>query len=67
MFRQVHEPGRLGLSDFTAMADAGITIAGVQLAPVRGRSLRGWEGLGSGIVGEHLNEATTNWPGSILE
>jgi transposase InsO family protein len=31
MFRQVHEPGRLGLSDFTAMADAGITIAGVPL------------------------------------
>jgi Mu transposase, C-terminal domain len=31
IFRQVHEPGRLGLSDFTDMADLGITIAGVVL------------------------------------
>jgi iron complex outermembrane receptor protein len=31
IFRQVHEPGRLGLSDFTEMADRGITIAGVVL------------------------------------
>jgi len=28
MFRQVHEPGRMGLSDFTDMADLGVTIAG---------------------------------------
>jgi hypothetical protein len=28
IFRQVHEPGRLGLSDFTGMDDAGITIQG---------------------------------------
>ncbi|MEW5425265.1 IS21 family transposase [Amorphus sp. 3PC139-8] len=27
IFRQVHEPGRLGLSDFTDMGGAGITIA----------------------------------------
>ena len=27
MFRQVHEPGRMGLSDFTDMADLGVTIA----------------------------------------
>jgi transposase InsO family protein len=27
IFRQVHEPGRMGLSDFTDMADLGITIA----------------------------------------
>jgi transposase InsO family protein len=28
IFRQVHEPGRMGLSDFTAMAGVVITIAG---------------------------------------
>ena len=32
MFRQVHEPGRMGLSDFTDMADLGVTIAGAPLA-----------------------------------
>jgi hypothetical protein len=31
IFRQVHEPGRLGLSDFTDMSDLGITIAGLPL------------------------------------
>ena len=31
IFRQVHEPGRLGLSDFTGMDDAGITIQGQAL------------------------------------
>jgi hypothetical protein len=31
MFRQVHEPGRLGLSDFTAMADLNVTVAGEAL------------------------------------
>jgi transposase InsO family protein len=31
MFRQVHEPGRMGLSDFTDMAELGITIAGERL------------------------------------
>lgn len=28
IFRQVHEPGRMGLSDFTDMADLGVRIAG---------------------------------------
>ena len=28
IFRQVHEPGRLGLSDFTDMASLGVSIAG---------------------------------------
>ena len=28
MFRQVHEPGKMGLSDFTAMGKLGVTIAG---------------------------------------
>ena len=31
IFRQVHEPGRMGLSDFTDMADLSVTIAGGQL------------------------------------
>ena len=29
IFRQVHEPGRMGLSDFTEMADGGVCVAGV--------------------------------------
>jgi hypothetical protein len=29
IFRQVHEPGRMGLSDFTAMAELSVTVAGV--------------------------------------
>jgi hypothetical protein len=31
IFRQVHAPGKMGLSDFTDMADLGVTIAGVRL------------------------------------
>jgi transposase InsO family protein len=31
MFRQVHEAGRLGLSDFTEMGDLGVTIMGATL------------------------------------
>ncbi len=31
IFRQVHDPGRLGLSDFTDMSDLGVTIAGAPL------------------------------------
>jgi hypothetical protein len=31
IFRQVQEPGRMGLSDFTDMTDLGVTIAGVRL------------------------------------
>jgi hypothetical protein len=31
IFRQEHPPGRLGLSDFTGMADRGVGIAGVPL------------------------------------
>ena len=30
-FRQLHEPGRLGLSDFTDMRDFGVTVAGQPL------------------------------------
>ena len=31
IFRQVHEPGRTGLSDFTDMADLAVTVAGQPL------------------------------------
>ena len=31
IFRQTHEPGRMGLSDFTDMADAAVTISGEPL------------------------------------
>jgi transposase InsO family protein len=31
IFRQTHEPGRMGLSDFTDMSDLSVTIAGVRL------------------------------------
>ena len=31
IFRQVHEPGRMGLSDFTDMAGLGVTVAGERL------------------------------------
>lgn len=31
IFRQVHEPGRLGMSDFTDMGPIGVTIAGQAL------------------------------------
>lgn len=31
IFRQTHEPGRMGLSDFTDMGDAAITVAGEPL------------------------------------
>ena len=31
MFRQTHEPGRQGLSDFTDMTDLGVTVAGEPL------------------------------------
>jgi len=31
IFRQVHEPGRMGLSDFTDMAELGVTLAGERL------------------------------------
>jgi hypothetical protein len=31
IFRQIHEPGKMGLSDFTAMAKLGVTVAGKPL------------------------------------
>ena len=41
IFRQVHEPGRMGLSDFTDMGDAGIAIAGAAAA-ITGSITSGW-------------------------
>ena len=32
IFRQTHEPGRMGLSDFTDMAELAVTVAGAPLA-----------------------------------
>lgn len=31
IFRQTHEPGRVGLSDFTDMGEFGVTVAGAPL------------------------------------
>ena len=31
IFRQTHEPGRIGLSDFTDVAGSGVTVAGAPL------------------------------------
>ena len=31
IFRQIHEPGRMGLSDFTDMTDLGVSVAGIVL------------------------------------
>ena len=31
IFRQIHEPGRMALSDFTDMSDLGVTVAGAPL------------------------------------
>jgi len=31
IFRQIHQPGRMGLSDFTDMADLAVTVAGAPL------------------------------------
>ena len=31
IFRQTHEPGRMGLSDFSDMRDLGVTVAGIPL------------------------------------
>lgn len=40
MFRQVHEPGRLGLSDFTEMGELKIGIAAAPLDPALGHCRR---------------------------
>ncbi len=45
IFRQVHEPGRLGLSDFTDMSGLGITIAGQPLAHMLYHFRLSWSGF----------------------
>lgn len=45
IFRQVHEPGRLGLSDFTDMGSLGITIAGQPLDHLLYHFRLAWSGF----------------------
>lgn len=45
IFRQVHEPGRLGLSDFTDMSGLGITVAGQPLAHMLYHFRLSWSGF----------------------
>ena len=45
IFRQVHEPGRLGLSDFTEMPGLGVTIAGQPLAHMLYHFRLPWSGF----------------------
>lgn len=45
VFRQVHEPGRLGLSDFTEMSRLGVTIAGQPLAHLLYHFRLPWSGF----------------------
>ncbi|WP_220495125.1 IS21 family transposase [Paracoccus sp. MC1854] len=45
IFRQVHEPGRLGLSDFTDMSGLGVTVAGQPLAHMLYHFRLPWSGF----------------------
>jgi len=45
IFRQVHEPGRLGLSDFTEMPGLGVTIAGQPLTHMLYHFRLPWSGF----------------------
>jgi hypothetical protein len=45
IFRQAHEPGRLGLSDFTDMSSLGITIAGQPLDHLLYHFRLAWSGF----------------------
>ena len=61
IFRQEHPPGRLGLSDFTAMGDLGVSIAG---APLDHRlyhfrlAFSGWEHGHVGVEGPSARKRT---------
>src|SRR6266852_8514204 len=46
IFRQEHEPGRLGLSDFTDTSALGVTVAGVVL----GHIIFGWRSRASSML-----------------
>lgn len=50
IFRQVHEPGRLGLSDFTDMGVLGVTVAGEQLDHLLYHFRLPWSGFEHGHV-----------------
>ena len=45
IFRQVHEPGRMGLSDFTDLSGLGVTIAGQPLAHMLYHFRLPWSGF----------------------
>ena len=45
IFRQTHVPGRMGLSDFTDMADLGVTVAGVPLDHILYHFRLPWSGF----------------------
>ena len=61
IFRQVHEPGRMGLSDFTDMTDLGVTVAGMPLDHRLYHS--GWPTLASSTPTSFLVvRATWLWP-----
>lgn len=45
IFRQVHEPGRVGLSDFTDMSSLGVTIGGQPLAHMLYHFRLPWSGF----------------------
>jgi hypothetical protein len=47
IFRQEHPPGRMGLSDFTAMCELGITIAGEPFD--HGSTTSGWHSRASSM------------------
>lgn len=45
IFRQVHEPGRMGLSDFTEMSSLGVTVGGQPLAHMLYHFRLPWSGF----------------------
>lgn len=50
IFRQTHEPGRLGLSDFTDLSGLGVTIAGQPLDHILYHFRLAWSGFEHGHV-----------------
>ena len=61
IFRQVHEPGRMGLSDFTDMADLGVTIAAERSITVS--TISGSYTLASSMrMSFSAAKATSRWP-----
>ena len=50
IFRQVHEPGRMGLSDFTDMSSLGVTVGGQPLGHMLYHFRLPWSGFEHGHV-----------------